>query len=63
MITSNYNDFPTVPKVLLEAMQERFPQQDFNPSTSLRELDYHYGQRAVIKFLEAVFKEQNDNIL
>ena len=64
MITSdNNNDFPVVSSLFLKAMQERFPPKDFNPSTSLRDLDFYYGQRAVVKFLESVFKEQNDNIL
>ncbi len=62
MIIQN-KDFPAVSKVFLEALQERFPQKDFDPTTSLRELDYHYGQRAVVKFLEAAFIEQNENIL
>ena len=61
MITKN-KDFPTVSKVFLEALQERFPQKDFDISTSLRELDYHFGQRSVIKFLESAFQEQNENI-
>ena len=51
-------DFPTVSKVFLEALQERFPQKDFDTSTSLRELDFHYGQRAVIQFLEAALTQE-----
>ena len=45
------NIFPFIPKDLLQALEERFPKQDFGPGESIRELDYHYGQRSVIRFL------------
>ena len=44
------NIFPLVPRELLTALEETFPKQDFGPGESLRELDYHFGQRSVIRF-------------
>tara|TARA_Y100000004_G_scaffold196909_2_gene268708 strand:- start:1204 stop:1407 length:204 start_codon:yes stop_codon:yes gene_type:complete len=57
------NNFPFIPKELLEALEERFPRQDFGPGESLRELDYHYGQRSVIRFLQNKTEEQMENSL
>ncbi len=57
------NNFPFIPKELLTALKERFPRQDFGPGESLRELDYHYGQRSVIRFLENKTEEQMENSL
>ena len=37
--------------------------KDFNPDTSLRELDYHYGQRSVVNFLKLKLEEQSENLL
>ena len=55
--------FPTVTKSLLDALNEVFPKRDFDTSVSLRELDFHYGQRAVVNFLMNKLKEQSENIL
>jgi len=57
------NIFPFIPKELLQALEERFPKQDFGPGESLRELDYHYGQRSVIRFLLTKTEEQVENSL
>jgi hypothetical protein len=57
------NQFPPISNELLRALEERFPAQDFGPGESLRELDYHYGQRSVIRFLLAKSTEQRENSL
>jgi len=57
------NIFPLLAKELLESLEERFPQQDFGPGVDIRELDYHYGQRSVIRFLLLKFEEQVENSL
>jgi len=55
--------FPSVSGSLIKALDIRFPKTDFGPSKVLRDLDYHYGQRAVINFLRVKLEEQNENIL
>ena len=57
------NIFPPVPRVLLTALEETFPKQDFGPGEPLRDLDYHYGQRSVIRFLSNKLDEQAENSL
>lgn len=57
------NIFPFVAKEIIVALEEAFPMQDFGPGESLRELDYHYGQRSVIRFLSAKLEEQVENSL
>tara|TARA_B100001778_G_C17994587_1_gene365093 strand:- start:37 stop:225 length:189 start_codon:yes stop_codon:yes gene_type:complete len=57
------NPFPTVPTQLLKELGEKFPQRDFDTSTSLRDMDFHNGQRSVVNFLTHQYKIQNENIL
>jgi len=59
----NTEHWPTVPLRLLEAIEKAYPKRDFGPTTTLRHLDYHYGQRSVVTFLRTVHEEQNKNIL
>ena len=55
--------FPNVTKSLLKALDERFPKRDFDVDKSLRELDFHYGQRSVVNFLKQKLIEQSERIL
>ena len=55
--------FPRVSKTLIKALNEVFPKRDFNTDTSLRDLDYHYGQRSVVTFLINKLEEQSENML
>jgi hypothetical protein len=55
--------FPKVTKSLIKSLEEIFPKKDFNTETTLRELDYHYGQRSVVNFLRLKLEEQSENIL
>lgn len=57
------DSFPRVPQGVLEALEEAYPKKDFGPTTSLRHLDHHFGQRSVIVFLRQLYEEQNRNIL
>ena len=55
--------FTTIPTQLLKDLSETFPSKDFDTSTSLRDIDFHNGQRSVVKFLTHQFNIQNENIL
>jgi hypothetical protein len=59
----NTDRWPTVPLSVLEAIEKAYPKRDFGPTVSLRQLDYHYGQRSVVTLLRQVYEEQNKNIL
>ncbi len=54
---------PVISKDLIEYLNKLFPKQDFTYKTDLRMLDYSYGQRSVVVFLENKYQEQNENIL
>ena len=55
--------FPVVHEDLLKALEELFPMKDFGCTESLRQLDYHHGQRSVIAFLRSKRQEQTNNII
>ena len=55
--------FPNVTKTLVKALDDTFPKRDFDVDKSLRELDYHYGQRSVVNFLKQKLVEQTERIL
>tara|TARA_R100001163_G_C5066902_1_gene205589 strand:- start:1015 stop:1206 length:192 start_codon:yes stop_codon:yes gene_type:complete len=55
--------FPNVTKTLIKALEDTFPKRDFDVDKSLRELDYHYGQRSVVNFLKQKLIEQTERIL
>jgi hypothetical protein len=55
--------FPCITPVLLEALDNAFPKTDFGPNKSLRDLDYHYGQRSVVRFLANKLADQAENSL
>lgn len=57
------NQLPPISNELLEALTAQFPPRDFGPTTSLRELDHHYGARSVIRFLKFKHREQRENAL
>ena len=58
------NDFPPIPPILLDRLEERFPlREDFGPKSSIEDLMHHFGQRSVIRFLREQQKLQNENIL
>ena len=55
--------FPNVTKTLVKALEDTFPKRDFDTEKSLRELDFHYGQRSVVNFLKQKLIEQSERIL
>lgn len=59
----NAENWPAVPLSLLEELEKAYPKRDFGPTTTLRQLDFHYGQRSVVTFLRTIYEEQNKNIL
>tara|TARA_Y100000356_G_scaffold111968_1_gene99360 strand:+ start:1868 stop:2068 length:201 start_codon:yes stop_codon:yes gene_type:complete len=57
------DNFPIVSTDVIKALEEAFPKRDFGPNKPLRELDYHFGQRSVIRFLQSKAEEQRENSL
>ena len=55
--------FPQVSKRLIKALDTSFPMKDFDTSMSLRDMDYHNGQRSVVNFLRNQLEIQSENIL
>jgi hypothetical protein len=53
----------TIPLKVVEYLETIYPLRDFTPDKSLREIDYHNGQRSVVRFLRSKYNEQNENIL
>tara|TARA_X000001382_G_scaffold24160_1_gene15023 strand:- start:222 stop:413 length:192 start_codon:yes stop_codon:yes gene_type:complete len=63
MKTDVQGSFPNVTKTLIKNLEEAFPKRDFTTEKTLRELDYHYGQRSVVNFLKQKLIEQTERIL
>jgi hypothetical protein len=57
------NEFPTITKAVLKALEERFPMKDFGQTNDINKLNFHYGQRSVLSFLKSEYNIQNQNIL
>jgi len=62
-IRSNDRPFPPIPKMLLEALNERFPERCPDILWEDREVWAKFGERRVVRFLNSEFKRQNENIL
>jgi hypothetical protein len=45
---------------LIKALDERFPMRDFDTEVTLRNIDYHHGQRSVVNFLKDRLEEQTE---
>ena len=54
---------PTIPESIVLYMEEMFPPRDFDTSTDHRDMDFHNGQRAVVRFVKQKYYVQNENIL
>ena len=54
---------PTIPKEIIDYLEELFPPVDHTPATPVREIDYYNGKRQVINHLRSKYVEQNENIL
>lgn len=58
-----YKTFPTIPKEILEAIEERFPNQCPPLGTPVDQIYVKQGQVSVVSFLRTQFNQQNFNIL
>ena len=54
--------FPKLSKVLIKTLDEVFPSKDFPATDDVAKLNFHYGQRSVIQYLQHQYKIQNENI-
>ena len=56
-------DFPPIPKALLIALDEMFPNTCPRIEDKDRMVWFKTGQRAVVEFLIEKYEQQNENIL
>lgn len=57
------NNFPHIPKPLLDELNQRYPEISAEIEWSDREIWVKSGERRVIRFLNEMFRRQNENIL
>lgn len=57
------NNFPHIPKPLLDELNLRYPEISAEIEWSDREIWVKSGERRVIRFLNEMFRRQNENIL
>ena len=62
-IRNREKPFPPVSEALLGHLNERFPELCPDPLWTDRDIWIKVGQRTVVRFLNEVFKRQNENIL
>lgn len=55
--------FPFIDKALLEELDKRFPERSAELDWSERGVWHKSGQRSVVRFLQAQYKEQNEDLL
>ena len=63
MIVDQEDRFPLVTKVLLDELDQRFPDKCPEMSFTDREIWFYAGQRSVVRLLKEKFREQNETIL
>ena len=63
MNTKNNKPFPPIPEPLIKELNDRFPEMCAEMDWEERKVWFVSGQRAVVRFLNQVFKEQRDNSL
>ena len=56
-------NFPLIPKPLLDELNERYPERSAETEWSDRDVWLKSGERRVIRFLNEMYKRQNENIL
>lgn len=56
-------DFPAIPKDLMEALEERFPEQCPSPNQNDRDIWRMVGRREVVRLLRSIYDEQQENIM
>jgi hypothetical protein len=55
--------FPHIPKDLVEALDKRFPERTPSLNTSLDEIRWKGGERAVVRFLLEQYSRQNETVI
>ena len=55
--------FPNITEALIKELNTRWPEQCADMSWAEREVWFSAGQRSVIRFLNGVYKEQNETVL
>tara|TARA_B100000287_G_C19982243_1_gene523011 strand:- start:128 stop:448 length:321 start_codon:yes stop_codon:yes gene_type:complete len=61
--TMQEKNFPIIPKPLLDELNERYPERSAESEWSDRDIWIKSGERRVIRFLNEMYKRQNENIL
>lgn len=63
MFSEDNKPFPPVPKELVQALDERFPERSPDPEWSDREVWMRAGERRVVRFLLRKLQEQEEDTL
>ena len=61
--TMQEKNFPVIPKLLLDELNVRYPERCAEIDWPEREIWIKSGERRVIRFLNEMYKRQNENIL
>lgn len=56
-------NFPLISKPLLDELNQRYPERSAESEWSDREIWLKAGERRVVRFLNEMYKRQNENIL
>lgn len=54
---------PYIPKELLDFLNERFPERTPGLNDTVDQIRFESGQREVVRFLNKLFVDQNNNLL
>lgn len=57
------DQLPVIPKDLLDALEQRFPERCPEPEWSEREIWMRVGERRVIRLLRRAYEQQQENVL
>lgn len=57
------DQFPFIPKPLLDELNQRYPERSAELDWTDREVWVRVGERRVIRFLNEMYKRQNENLL
>ena len=55
--------FPQIPEALLKELNLRFPECCADLEWSEKQIWFMSGQRAIVRFLNQLYVEQNENVL
>lgn len=63
MNSNNKAGFPIIPEELLKELNRRFPEQCAELDWEEKTVWYSTGQRSVVRLLNALYNEQQENLL